>query len=111
MKSLRLLMIVAMAVATAATASCGSATISSSYTTDVRLKDGKAVRCLVNEADRIPSASVSASTRPSAPALSVRERNEAEVLATQPLRLLSGPWSPYPTPDTAPKLDCYEVQG
>jgi hypothetical protein len=41
----------------------------------------------------------------------LRERNEAEVLATQPLRLLSGPWSPYPDPDTAPKLSCYEVAG
>jgi hypothetical protein len=100
MKSLRLLMIVTTAVATV---SCGSATIGSSYTTDVRLKDGKAVRCQVNEADSVTPAS--------APALSVRERNEAEVLATQPLRLLSGPWSEYPAPDTAPKLNCYEVQG
>ena len=99
MKSQKLLL---CAFTVTATASCAS-TIPDSYTTDVRLKDGKAVRCEVNEA---------VSSQPTGtPPLTLRERNEAEVLATQPLRLLSGPWSPYPDPDTAPKLSCYEVAG
>jgi hypothetical protein len=100
MKSLKAVL---LALTVIASASCASA-ISSSYTTDVRLKDGKAVRCEVNEA---------AETAPPAgtPPLTLRERNEAEVLATQPLRLLSGPFSPYPDPDTAPTLSCYEVPG
>jgi hypothetical protein len=99
MKSLKAVL---LALAVTAFASCAS-TVSSSYTTDVRLKDGKAVRCAVNEAVGPPPAGT--------PPLTLRERNEAEVLATQPLRLLSGPWSPYPDPDTAPALSCYEVPG
>ena len=93
---------VLLALTVTVSASCAS-TISSSYTTDVRLKDGKAVRCAVNEAAGSPPAGT--------PPFTLRERNEAEVLATQPLRLLSGPWSPYPDPDTAPVLSCYEVSG
>ena len=102
MKSLKAVL---LALTVIASASCAS-TISSSYTTDVRLKDGKAVRCAVNnaaEAAGLPPAGT--------PPLTQRERNEAEVLATQPLRLLSGPFSPYPDPDTAPRLNCYEVPG
>lgn len=99
MKSLKAVL---LALTVIASASCAS-TISSSYTTDVRLKDGKAVRCAVNEPASLPPTGT--------PALTLRERNEAEVLATQPLRLLSGPWSPYPDPDTAPTLSCYEVPG
>lgn len=99
MKSLKAVL---LALAVIASASCAS-TISSSYTTDVRLKDGKAVRCAVNEAAVSPPAGT--------PPLTLREKNEAEVLATQPLRLLSGPWSPYPDPDTAPQLSCYELPG
>jgi hypothetical protein len=100
MKSLTLPL---LALTVIALASCTSTTTGSSYTTDVRLKDGKAVRCAVNEAAGSPFAGT--------PPLTLRERNEAEVLATQPLRLLSGPWSPYPDPDTAPTLNCYEVPG
>jgi hypothetical protein len=102
MKSLKAVL---LALTVIASASCAS-TISSSYTTDVRLKDGKAVRCAVNEA-----AEAAGSPSAGTPPLTLRERNEAEVLATQPLRLLSGPWSPYPDPDTAPTLSCYEVPG
>jgi hypothetical protein len=96
---------VLLALTVIASASCAS-TISSSYTTDVRLKDGKAVRCAVNEA-----AEAAGSPLAGTPPLTLRERNEAEVLAIQPLRLLSGPFSPYPDPDTAPTLSCYEVPG
>ena len=102
MKSLKAVL---LAFTVIASASCAS-TISSSYTTDVRLKDGKAVRCAVNEA-----AEAAGSPAAGTPPLTLRERNEAEVLATQPLRLLSGPWSPYPDPDTAPTLSCHEVPG
>ena len=102
MKSLKAVL---LALAVIASASCAS-TISSSYTTDVRLKDGKAVRCAVNEATEAAGFPLAGT-----PPLTQRERNEAEVLATQPLRLLSGPFSPYPDPDTAPRLSCYEVPG
>jgi hypothetical protein len=102
MKSLKAVL---LALTVIASASCAS-TISSSYTTDVRLKDGKAVRCAVNEA-----AEAAGSPPAGTPPLTLREQTEAEVLATQPLRLLSGPFSPYPDPDTAPTLSCYEVPG
>jgi hypothetical protein len=105
MKSLKAVL---LALTVIASASCAS-TISSSYTTDVRLKDGKAVRCAVNEATE--AAEASGSPPAGTPPLTLRERNEAEVLATQPLRLLSGPFSPYPDPDTAPTLSCNEVPG
>ena len=69
-----------------------------SYTMDVRLHDGKAVRCAVNAPLMPPN--------PPGPVLTTRERNEAEVLALQPMRLEVGPRSPYPTPYTAPDVQC-----
>ena len=57
-----------------------------SYTMDVRLHDGKPVRCAVNQPLAPPN--------PPGPALTTRERNEAEVLALQPMRLEVGPRSP-----------------
>ena len=66
------------------------------YTVDVRVHDGRTVQCAVNEAPRYPPIP--------APALTTDERVEAEVLATQRLRLLSGPRGPYPAGDTAPAI-------
>jgi hypothetical protein len=43
--------------------------------------------------------------------LTTRERNEAEVLALQPMRLEVGPRSPYPTPYTAPDVQCLALAG
>ena len=68
------------------------------YSTTVRLPDGKVVVCDVNESP--------ADTAPPDNGLSVTQERQAEVLATQRLRLLSGPYSPYPTPDTAPIVHC-----
>ncbi len=71
------------------------------YTMDVRLADGKPVRCAVNQPVRLPV--------PPPEPLTVRERNEAEVLATQPLRMQTGPRSPYPTVYTAPDVQCFAL--
>ena len=82
------------------TQSCGVRTPAYSYTTEVRLRDGTLAKCAVNEKlDEGRAATV----------LSVRAENEAEVLATQRLRLASGPWSPYPDPFTAPVVKCVGV--
>ncbi|MEM5340753.1 hypothetical protein [Paraburkholderia azotifigens] len=67
------------------------------YTTNVRLSDGRALQCAVNEP--LPADAP-------AMALSTREQTEADVLATQRLRLLAGPRSDYPTPYTAPIVRC-----
>jgi len=68
------------------------------YTTTVHLSDGKTLSCRVNE----PAGAMHVSSQP----LTRREQTEAEVLATQRLRLLSGPTSDYPTPLTAPTVAC-----
>jgi hypothetical protein len=68
------------------------------YTTTVQLSDGKTLNCGVNE----PATAISVSGQP----LSRREQTEADVLATQRLRLLSGPTSDYPSPFTAPSVVC-----
>ncbi len=67
------------------------------YTTNVRLSDGRALQCAANEP--LPADAP-------AMALSTREQTEADVLATQRLRLLAGPRSDYPTPYTAPIVRC-----
>lgn len=82
-------------------AACAPAIVGPYYTMDVRLADGKPVRCAVNQAVSQPSP-------PPAP-LTTRERNEAEVLATQPLRMQTGPRSPYPTVYTAPDVQCFAL--
>jgi len=89
-----------MAVTVGAVA-CGPTIVGPYYTMDVRLADGKPVRCAVNQPVTLPNP-------PPAP-LSTRERNEAEVLATQPLRLEVGPRAPYPTVYTAPDVQCYAL--
>ena len=68
------------------------------YTTTVRVPDGKLVRCDVNTSPP--------STAAQENGLSVTQERQAEVLATQRLRVLSGPYSPYPTPYTAPIIRC-----
>lgn len=82
---------------------CAPTIVGPYYTMDVRLADGKPVRCGVNQPVTLPSP-------PPAP-LTTRERNEAEVLATQPLRLQTGPRAPYPTVFTAPEVECFAVGG
>ena len=72
-----------------------------SYTMDVRLHDSKLVRCAVNQPLAPPN--------PPGPTLTTRERNEAEVLALQPMRLEVGPRSLYPTPYTAPDVQCFAL--
>ncbi|MPW23021.1 hypothetical protein GCT13_41160 [Paraburkholderia sp. CNPSo 3157] len=71
------------------------------YTTTVRVSDGKTLSCAVNEP--LPDAYSSGQM------LTRREQREADVLATQPLRMLSGPSSEYPTPYTAPSVNCKSV--
>lgn len=70
------------------------------YSTTVQLSNGKTLRCAVNEPASVQGANM---------ILSIREQTEADVLATQPLRLLSGPASDYPTPYTAPDVTCGAV--
>lgn len=98
MKTLHGVVLIAAACGVAA---CAPAIVGPYYTMDVRLADGKPVRCAVNQPVRLPDP-------PPAP-LSTRERNEAEVLATQPLRLQSGPRAPYPTAYTAPDIQCFAL--
>ncbi|WP_432261014.1 hypothetical protein [Cupriavidus sp. TMH.W2] len=71
------------------------------YTVNVQLRDGKTVQCAVNQPPQAPLVPETA--------LSTSERVEAEVLATQRLRLLSGPRAPYPTPYTAPAIACFAL--
>jgi hypothetical protein len=71
------------------------------YTTTVHLSDGKTLSCGVNE----PASAQRVSGQP----LTRREQTEADVLATQRLRLLSGPTSAYPSPLTAPDVVCTPV--
>ncbi|SIT36629.1 conserved exported hypothetical protein [Paraburkholderia piptadeniae] len=71
------------------------------YTTTVRVSDGKTLSCAVNEP--LPDAYSSGQM------LTRREQREADVLATQPLRMLSGPSSEYPSPYTAPSVNCKSI--
>ncbi|WP_321843710.1 hypothetical protein [Paraburkholderia bannensis] len=68
----------------------------SSYETAVHLSSGKDLICGVNQA--APSGG--------AVTLTPGEQAQADVLATQRLRLLSGPSSPYPSAYTAPSVAC-----
>jgi len=76
---------------------CGlAAPPGSAYQTPVQLSSGKNLLCSVNEAP--PAGELAVLTR--------REQVQADVLATQRLRLVSGPTSPYPTDYTAPTVAC-----
>jgi hypothetical protein len=88
------------AIAFPATASF-AATPAYEYSTTVQLASGKTLNCGVNE----PLQGASTSAAP----LTRREQTEADVLATQRLRLLGGPSSPYPSPLTAPDVTCAAV--
>ncbi|BCG03472.1 hypothetical protein PPGU19_080400 (plasmid) [Paraburkholderia sp. PGU19] len=70
------------------------------YLTTVRLTGGTTLQCSVNEP--LPNGDAPA-------ALTRSEQTQADVLATQRLRLLSGPVSDYPTPYTAPTVTCSSV--
>jgi hypothetical protein len=92
------LRLAASAAALATVAACGSVSPDYAYSTTVRLHDGKTVDCDVNETPP--------STTQESNGLTLTEQRQAEVLATQRLRLLSGPYAPYPTPYTAPIVRC-----
>ncbi|WP_434106606.1 hypothetical protein [Paraburkholderia caffeinilytica] len=67
------------------------------YQTTVQLAGGRTLQCGVNEP--LPNGDAPA-------ALTRREQTQADVLATQRLRILSGPASDYPSPYTAPTVTC-----
>jgi hypothetical protein len=67
------------------------------YQTTVQLSGGETLKCGVNEP--LPNGAAPA-------ALTRREQTQADVLATQRLRVLSGPDSGYPSPYTAPTIIC-----
>ena len=69
-----------------------------SYTTTVHLRDGKQVVCAVNE----PASTQKITMQ----TLSRRDRNEAEVIATAPLRRLPNNRNNYPSPISAPRVQC-----
>jgi len=98
MKTLHGVVITAVALGAVA---CAPAIVGPYYTMDVHLADGKPVRCAVNQPARLPN--------PPPVPLTTLERNEAEVLATQPLRLQTGPRAPYPTVYTAPDVECFAL--
>lgn len=90
-----------LGVAACWSATCLSAEPVYAYLTTIQLANGRTVQCAVNK----PLPHAYASGAP----LSRREQTEAEVLATQRLRLFSGPASDYPTPYTAPDIACASV--
>lgn len=94
----RTLMLALVAVAALWTTGSEAAQPAYSYATTVRLADGKTLNCAVNESVDVAHLSSEPLTR--------REQTEADVLATQRLRLLSGPTSEYPSPYTAPNVSC-----
>jgi len=100
MKTLHAMVLMAVALGVVA---CTPTIVGPYYTMDVRLADGKPVRCAVNQPVRLPN--------PAPAPLTTRERNEAEVLATQPLRLEVGPRATYPTVYTAPDVQCFALSG
>ncbi|MEM5446135.1 hypothetical protein [Paraburkholderia guartelaensis] len=71
----------------------------SAYQTPVQLSSGRNLLCSVNAPQ--PAGEAAALTR--------REQVQADVLATQPLRLVSGPASPYPSAYTAPSVACVDA--
>jgi len=74
-----------------------------SYTREVQLKDGKRLTCVVNGPTDQDSSVASAQTHN----LSAAERNEAEIMATAPLRLrYHGDKNDYPNAKTAPRVSC-----
>lgn len=89
--------VIGAAILTANTA-CTPVSSDYAYSTTVRLRDGKTVNCDVNES--------AANTNPVPNGLTLTEERQAEVLATQRLRVLTGPYSEYPTPYTAPIVHC-----
>ena len=74
------------------------ATSRTSYTINVQLHDGKHVECAVNQSLPI--------TLSSRPPLTTRERNEAEIDATARLRRIFRDKNQYPSPGTAPHVEC-----
>ncbi|HKT98324.1 MAG TPA: hypothetical protein VJS30_17630 [Paraburkholderia sp.] len=87
----------AIGVAAALWSTCSvAAPPDSAYQTSVQLSSGKNLLCSVNEAQ--PAGVKATLTR--------REQMEADVLATQHLRLVSGPTSQYPSAYTAPSVAC-----
>ncbi|WP_206955878.1 hypothetical protein [Trinickia acidisoli] len=91
----------ACAAALAMGAACTPLSSDYAYSTTVRVPDGKIVHCDVNESPPSTSAEQNG--------LTSTEQRQAEVLAAQRLRVLSGPYSPYPSPYTAPIIRCRQT--
>lgn len=83
---------------TVCSVSTAFATSRTSYTTEVQLHDGKHVVCAVNQP--LPKG-VSRDA-----ALTIHERNEAEIGATARLRQVFRSQTHYPDPGTAPHALC-----
>lgn len=98
----------ALGVAVLATvAGTAFASPSTRYVTTVHLRDGKQVVCAVNEPLGSAGGVAQGTTQSSgAQTLTRRERNEAEVDATAPLRRLPVNRNQYPTRATAPTVQC-----
>lgn len=96
MQSIKQNLVVAL-VAACATASV-FATPRTSYTTTVKLNDGKTVTCAVNEPMQTDETGHSTLTR--------RERTEAEVDAIARLSTRDRNMNMYPSPGTAPHVEC-----
>ncbi|WP_136624675.1 hypothetical protein [Paraburkholderia sp. UYCP14C] len=91
----------ALGCAVALWSTCSLAALpDSAYETRVQLSSGKNLLCSVNQPQ--PAGEKAVLTR--------REQVEADVLATQRLRLVSGPFSPYPSAYTAPSVACVSVE-
>ncbi|TCK84176.1 hypothetical protein B0G74_8988 [Paraburkholderia sp. BL9I2N2] len=86
------------AAALATTTATALATPFTAYTTTVHLRDGKQAVCAVNEPHSTQS--------PGAQTLSTVERNEAQIDATARLRRHLGNKNRYPSPATAPLVNC-----
>jgi len=69
-----------------------------SYRTTVHLWDGKQAVCAVNEPTFAQQATMQT--------LTTRDRNEAEVIATARLRRLPNNRNNYPSPSSAPRVQC-----
>ncbi|HEV3105115.1 MAG TPA: hypothetical protein VGZ01_05445, partial [Trinickia sp.] len=95
MKIRSLTMLAALSAAALSQVGCTAVPPDYAYSTTVQLAGGKTLDCAVNE----PLAGTRAP-------LSRSEQTRADVLATQRLRVVSGPSSDYPTPYTAPDVQC-----
>jgi hypothetical protein len=90
-------------VALLAASSYAVASSNTSYTREIQLRDGKHVTCVVNgPAPENAALAPAANNR-----LTIKERNEAEIIATARLRLIYRDQNQYPDRNTAPHVSCF----